>query len=157
MLAGDYYVKVYGYQGAKNPNYTLTVLSIGPDRYEDNDDQAIVDASPEGETNSPNLGYVGSELLIDDLTMEDGADWFKFVLGNTGITTDYVAIDAGNLTLEVFKDDGVTPVNAADYVGWWQAVSLLRRAGRNLLREGVRRAGREESKLHSRHFGHSSR
>jgi hypothetical protein len=126
LLAGDYYVKVYGNLGAMNPDYTFIASPVRPDRYEDNDSAAIVDGRPEGETDSPNLGYVDSELLIDDLTLEDDADWYSFYFGGWGIATDYVAIksDSYNLTLEVFEADGTTPVGSADYVGDWLAVSM---------------------------------
>jgi hypothetical protein len=89
---------------------TLTIGGGTPvpasDRYEDNDNKAIVDARPEGEANSPNLGPIGlTGLAITGLTMEDAADWYKFQMDAPGTAGDVVRIDfsnaMGNLDLAV--------------------------------------------------------
>ena len=126
--AGYYYVKVYGYQAATNPGYTLTFFPLAPDAYEDNDTQAIVDARPEGGVNSPNLGTIVAEKIITGLTMEDTADWYKFKLAAAGSTNDFVRIDfqqsQGDLDMVVYKSDGTTILGSSMGKGDSEIVSL---------------------------------
>ena len=129
MPAGTYYVKVYGYQGATNPNYTLTLFPLTPDRYEPNNSQAIVDARPEGGVNSLNLGLIApAGQTISGLTMDDAADWYKFRMGATGTAADVVRIDFlnshGNLDLVVYAADGTTVVGSSTGTGDSETVNL---------------------------------
>jgi len=81
-----------------------------PDRYEENDSIAEVNGREEGGTDSPNLGLVNAHLEINDLSMEDSADYFKFRLNNTAGPGDYVRIDSpygeGDIDLTLFDADG---------------------------------------------------
>jgi hypothetical protein len=128
LPAGTYYVKVYGYQGAKNPNYSLAILPLSADDYEDNDSKEIVDARTEGGTNSPNLGVIGSGRIISGLTMDDDTDWYKFKMDATGTAADVVRIDFmnshGNLDMVVYRADGTTVQSTSAGVGNSEIVNL---------------------------------
>ena len=58
----------------KNPNYTLGILAILPDSYEENDSWG----------GAADLGKLEAELEITDLTMEDSGDWYRFEMLDTG-------------------------------------------------------------------------
>jgi len=114
LPAGTYYVSVYGWQGAQN-DYSLTIETPlgGDDPYENNNSKAIVDARPEGGTNSPNLGVISDVVVIDNLAMvADSEDWFRFETPAAGRRGDYVGIrfshDDGDLDLELLDANGNT-------------------------------------------------
>ncbi len=105
--AGTYYVQVYGFQNAVNPNYTLIVNAplidaIDEDAFESND-------SP-GE--AFDLGASEGFLTIDDLTIHQprDEDWFRFETLAEGSNADYVAIDfehaEGDLDLRLHSATG---------------------------------------------------
>ncbi len=106
LAAGTYYIYVYGFKGAKNPDYTLNidtpVLTIPPDAYEPNDtlDQAS------------DLGIVSGAKTIDNLTISSAADQdvFKFTTVSQATTADYVQINfanaQGDLDLAIYDDAG---------------------------------------------------
>lgn len=105
--AGTYYVQVYGFQNAVNPEYTLTVDAplidaIDEDRFESNDSA--------GEAFE--LGAAEGFLALDDLTIHqpDDEDWFRFETLAAGANADYVAIDfehaEGDLDLRLHSATG---------------------------------------------------
>jgi Ca2+-binding RTX toxin-like protein len=121
---------VYGYNGATNPNYTLTVDpgTATDDAYEDNDSKAITDARPIGGANSPNLGTLSAPRVLSALKLMDGRDMYRFEMSGTGTVADYVQIDfthsQGDLVLDVFRSDGTTLVGHSDGTGNTERVSL---------------------------------
>jgi len=78
--AGTYLLRVYGYQGAMNPDYALTIdapgISAG-DRYEPNNAFGDVIGT------SADLGPVAGPRLVEDLSLHtaDDSDWFRFEIG----------------------------------------------------------------------------
>ena len=128
--AGNYYVKVYGYQGATNPNYTLDPFRpFFPIATRTTTARRSWTARPEGGANSPNLGPIGSSgRIISGLTMEDGADWYKFQMDAAGTAADVVRIDfanaQGNLDLVVYRADGTTVVGSSTGTGDSEIVNL---------------------------------
>ncbi len=66
-----------------------------PDRYEPNDSRAEVLGRVVGQINSPNLGPVNPQLVIDSLTLHTSTnhDYFRFYLNSTGTNTDFVKIN----------------------------------------------------------------
>jgi hypothetical protein len=81
-------------------NVARVIVSLGPpppavpDRYEENDSTGAVDVRVEAATNSPNLGLVTSPLVLDNLSMEDEADYFKFRLGQAAAPGGFVRMDS---------------------------------------------------------------
>ncbi|MEO5367506.1 MAG: PPC domain-containing protein, partial [Magnetococcus sp. WYHC-3] len=93
--AGTYYLQVYGFNGATNPNYTLSVrlpeeAASTDDRYEDNDTATTAYA----------LGTLTAETSLTDLVVMAGdADWYSFTLSSTGAAQSFVGIDFDGLAV----------------------------------------------------------
>ena len=107
LPAGDYYLQVYGYAGASNPNYDLTITAetgIIGDRFEDNDNSGNpteIRFSATGEANE------------DNLSIESGDDdWYSFSLAQQGGFGDEVSINflhsLGDLDLELYNANDTT-------------------------------------------------
>ncbi|MFI5381185.1 MAG: clostripain-related cysteine peptidase [Tepidisphaerales bacterium] len=106
LAAATYYIYVYGFNGATNPDYTLTidtpVVTLQPDAYEPNDtlDQAS------------DLGTVSGAKTIDSLTINTPTDQdlFKFTTVSQATSADYVQINfanaQGDLDLALYDDAG---------------------------------------------------
>ena len=109
------------------------------DRYEENDSPADVDARPEGLETSPNLGPVGLARVLDKLSMDDQADYFKFHLAETaglggfvridspyllGSDLDLILLDSNGAVLSFSASDGnleqvsLASQPAGDYYAW---------------------------------------
>ncbi|MGK7952907.1 MAG: clostripain-related cysteine peptidase [Xenococcaceae cyanobacterium] len=119
---GTYYARVYGYSGAENPDYSLTVdvpaITTGDDSYEDNDnfDNAANITEKIGQ-NIEQLVIAGSD-----------EDWFKFTLDAEGQDGDFVEIDNFNsyladLDLELY-DAGGYLINSSTSVSDTETISL---------------------------------
>jgi hypothetical protein len=83
-----------------------------PDPYEENDTRQQVDARPEAEPNSPNLGLVNARRDIDVLSMEaNDPDWFKFRINRPGGPGDFVQINSiysgSDLDMRLYNSMGV--------------------------------------------------
>jgi hypothetical protein len=107
--AGTYYIRVYGYLGAKNPNYSLSVNLARPvadDAYENNDTLST----------ARDLGPLTSALTVSNLVMADGHDWYKFSMSGAGTSSDFVAISSsstqGDLDLELYSSGGTRLANS---------------------------------------------
>jgi hypothetical protein len=103
LAAGIYYVRVNGYLGATNPAYSLRVNLAAPlidDSYENNDTR----------TTARGLGTLASARTISNLVMADTHDWYRFYMGGSGASTDFVSIgflnSQGNLNLELYNSSG---------------------------------------------------
>lgn len=82
-----------------------------PDPYEDNDTKAITDARTEGAAFSPNLGLINSVKVINGLSIEDSADWYRFRLNQAGTSSDFVKVASsqtigGDLDLQLCNSSG---------------------------------------------------
>lgn len=86
--------------------------TIDPDRFEQNDSRAETGARPEGTVNSPNLGPVGPERTILDLTIDapNDDDYFRFYMPATGGGGDFVTIsfdhDLGDIDMSLMTESG---------------------------------------------------
>jgi hypothetical protein len=105
LPAGTYYVKVFGYQGAVNPQYTLTLDApepIGPDALQPNGTLA----------QATNLDSLAGLSLIPNLTITKGsADYFRFSVGSIVPGAQYSAgisftSAAGALRLQLLNSSG---------------------------------------------------
>ena len=109
LAAGTYFIRAYGYQGAQNPAYSLTVsvtsstttpAPVTDDTYENNDTFAT----------ARDLGSLSAATTISTLVMADGHDWYKFTMGGAGTTNDFVAVSSsstqGDLDLELYNATG---------------------------------------------------
>ncbi|MEW6358544.1 MAG: FG-GAP-like repeat-containing protein [Planctomycetota bacterium] len=124
--AAVYYIRVYGYGGATNPSYTLTInaptapASIAEDWAEPNDGSGT--ACDLGQVQLTNT-YTG--LTIDDDPAEE--DWFQFEITNTGQPWHQVMIEfqnsQGDLDLEIY-DNTVTFIAGSYGVTDSETVSL---------------------------------
>lgn len=126
--AGTYYVRVYGYRGVTNPNYSLGInlsksapVSAPDDAYENNDTQAL----------AANLGTLTTNANLSNLALTDSADWFRFTTTATGTSANTVAINfqnaQGNLALQLYNSSGMM-LDASNGVGNSESVSLAGRA-----------------------------
>ena len=81
-----------------------------PDPYEENDSIAQVTDREEGGTGSPNLGLVNARREIDNLSLEDTGDYFRFRMNKTAGPGDYVQIEspymAGDMNIILYGADG---------------------------------------------------
>jgi hypothetical protein len=107
--AGTYYLKVYGYDQAVNPSYTLLLntpsTSIVPDRLESND--SVAQATP--------LDTLTGTSQVTDLSITPGDnDYFRFTTVATATPAHTVAITfnqaAAGLALELYAADNPVPV-----------------------------------------------
>jgi hypothetical protein len=103
LSAGTYYIRVYGYLGAHNPSYSLSVNLARPvsdDAYENNDTLAA----------ARDLGTLTSALTVSNLVMADGHDWYKFSMSGAGTSSDFVSVSSsstqGDLDLELYNSSG---------------------------------------------------
>ncbi|MBW4492767.1 MAG: pre-peptidase C-terminal domain-containing protein [Oscillatoria princeps RMCB-10] len=106
LAAGTYYAEVYGFGGAENPYYSLSVVAPATggatldDRYEENDDLASATAVD-----------LQQQSYFDNLVIQSGdSDWFSFNLAGTGGYGDEVWIDfwhqLGDLDLRLYDASG---------------------------------------------------
>ena len=100
LPAGEYYIKVYGYEGATNDAYVLTInapqTKVLPDALQPNNIPTL----------ATNLDDASNIRNLDNLAVTLGSqEWFRFTLPNTGTATnpsigtsaDLVSIDFDNL------------------------------------------------------------
>lgn len=105
LPAGQYYFKVYGYEGASNPNYSITItgpeLNVSPDRFEPN----------ENASQAVDLNSLKGVSRLSNLTITPGdVDEFRFTTGVTGGVSDSLAVEFaqanGNLNLQLLDANG---------------------------------------------------
>ena len=119
--SGVYYAKVVPHAtGGTIANYTLQVAApgaTGDDQYEPNDTKLEVDAQPVGGVNSPNLGVLTATRTINNLVIDDAADWYKFQTQGVGTTANSITVsydvNAGDVDLYLYASDGTTLVRSA--------------------------------------------
>ncbi|MFM6089603.1 MAG: pre-peptidase C-terminal domain-containing protein, partial [Dolichospermum sp.] len=103
LAAGDYFVQVYGYNSATNPNYSLTINAPGGDGYEVNNTN----------TTATNLGQITGLRVIDNLSLHTSSDqdWFQFTIANAGRESDYVRIEfthsLGDVDFKLYDLNGI--------------------------------------------------
>lgn len=127
--AGTFYVRVWAPDGDQ-VNYSMTIKpSVDlADAYEENDSRNQVDGRTEGGFESPNLGYVTGNRVIDELNMlDDTEDWYRFRMIDHGAGRNNVSISfnhsQGDLDLAVYRADG-TLVGTSYSVSNGESVSL---------------------------------
>ncbi|MBL8064488.1 MAG: pre-peptidase C-terminal domain-containing protein [Chthonomonadaceae bacterium] len=119
-------------------NHVLVPLSIGtapgaqPDAFENNNSIAEVDSKPESGVNSPNFGLLKGIKELKKLSMNDSQDWFKFRMGKTGTSGDYVRIQSswmrtGDLDLQLYNSAGTLLASSTGAYNYEQ-ISLSGRA-----------------------------
>jgi len=123
LPAGVYYARVYGHNGAKSPNYTLTidapVSTIAADRLEVNDTQAT----------ATDFGVVEGKLTREQLTIHNAndLDLFRFELAAKGRQGNVVQIDFrhafGDLDLEL-RDWDMRVLTGSYGVQDWERIDL---------------------------------
>lgn len=128
FAAGTYYVRVFGYRGTTNPNYSLGVnlskaapVTVADDAYENNDTQAT----------AANLGTLTSNASLSNLALSDTADWYRFTTTATGTSTNTVSLSfqnaQGNLALQLYNSSG-TVIASSNGIGNSESISLAGRA-----------------------------
>ncbi|QEH32938.1 hypothetical protein OJF2_14280 [Aquisphaera giovannonii] len=125
--AGTYYARVFGYNRAANPVYSLTLRAPGDDEY---DVSPRNDASGNASNLNDTAGNVQGEKVLGHLSIGAGdVDWFKFTTARAGGVNDYVRIDfwneLGDLDLDLFASgDLSTPVRSSAGAGDRERVPL---------------------------------
>ena len=124
LAAGTYYARVYGYRGATNPSYSLTISPRVPlvdDALESNDTLAT----------ARDLGALVNVQTTSNLVMADSHDWYRFSMAGPGAAGDRVAIDfqhwQGNLGVELY-DAGGTRLGVANGTTGHEEISLAGRS-----------------------------
>lgn len=112
-------------------NTSRILVNVGPnptavpDAYEENDSVAQVNALPVGAPNSANLGTLSGIKVINNLSIEDANDFFKFTLSSTGTLGDYISIGSpyagANINLRLLNSSGTvlassTSSTSYDYI-----------------------------------------
>jgi hypothetical protein len=120
LAAGGYYVQVFGYEGARNPDYTLDInpaVGNGDDSFEEND----------AFTAAANLGTLTARRTVTGLVMGDSQDWFRFTMPGAGAAANYLAVQfqhaQGDLDVRLYDAAG-TLVRASDSPTNEERVSL---------------------------------
>ncbi|VXD15184.1 Peptidase C11 clostripain [Planktothrix serta PCC 8927] len=109
LPAGEYKVKVYGYDGASNSNYSLSVTApvtssstagIQPDLRETND-------------TAETASLVSNTTKIENLNIHaaNNQDWFKFNLTSQGLSSNQIVVDgfqhaSGDIDVELYDATG---------------------------------------------------
>jgi hypothetical protein len=103
LARGTYYIDAYGYLGAQNPNYSLTInrrAALVDDAYEENDSRLA----------ARDLGTLAEVKTVSSLVMADSSDWYKFTMNGPGTSADYVATSfqhaQGDLELALYNSAG---------------------------------------------------
>src|SRR5262249_41132391 len=105
LAAGTYWVRVYGYSGAVNPNYTLTISAPrapAGDGFEPDDTRAT----------AHDLGTIRGSARSPALSTPSPTDqdWYKFTTTGTGASGHFVHIDfthaLGDLDMKLFDSGG---------------------------------------------------
>ena len=127
LAKGTYYVRVYGYRGTTNPNYSLSIALAGAvqaptdDQYENNDTQSA----------AASLGTLSANTTLSNLMLKDSADWFKFTTTATGTAANTASISfqntQGNLALQLVNASG-NVLATSNGTGNTESVSLSGRA-----------------------------
>ncbi len=127
LAKGTYYIRIYGYRGVTNPNYSLGITLGGAvqaatdDAYENNDTLAT----------AANLGTLTTNASLPNLKLLDSADWFRFTTTATGTAANTATITfqnaQGNLALQLVNASG-TVLATSNGSGNSETVSLLGRA-----------------------------
>ncbi len=97
-------------------NISRVLVAIGPppatvpDAYENNDSMTITNGRPEGAANSPNLGLVLKNRVIENLSMDDDNDYYRVKLHAT-TAADYVKVMSpylrtGNINMRLLNSAG---------------------------------------------------
>jgi hypothetical protein len=148
LAAGTYFIRVYGYLGATNPAYSLSInlgVSGGgtsgggsggssgggssggstpttDDAFENNDSRET----------AYNLGQLSVPSTFSSLVMADGNDWYRFAMSSKGGAGNVVSLSSpttqGNLNLELYNSAG-TRLSGSSSLTNTEEISLLGRAG----------------------------
>jgi hypothetical protein len=107
---GTYFVRVLGFNGAVNPNYSLVVNTPGDDIFEANNTRATAKDLSNLRT-SPLKTWQNLSLTAAD------NDWFKLTLPSAGTANDFVSItfnhSLGDVDLELYNSSGTRILSSA--------------------------------------------
>jgi hypothetical protein len=133
LAVGTYYVRVVGYNGATNPNYTLAINAPGGDNFEENDTK---DQAKDLTTFRTTYQKSWENLSLDD------DDWFKFNLPSKGTGNDYISISfddsLGDLDLELYNSSGTTKIKSSAGVSNIEQISFIIRKNGQKIKNNVR-------------------
>ncbi|PSF34929.1 hypothetical protein C7H19_18145 [Aphanothece hegewaldii CCALA 016] len=149
--SADYYVRVFGYGNATNPNYSLTVnapISNTGDWLEANNTQATAKDLNTQFSQQLQAGETFIQLGVDaekPLSIHNNTDkdWFKFTIASAGQLGDYASISfdhtAGDLDLYLYnsptattsirKSEGIANTQTIDLKGLAAGTYYLQVAG----------------------------
>jgi clostripain len=124
LAAGTYALKVLGYGGATNSDYSLSIKA-----------PFIAEAGDWSESNNTSATAKDLGTIVDfyskgNLSIHQTADvdWFKFTLGAAGSLDDRIGINfdhgKGDLDIQLYKADGVTLISESKGVTGTEQVSL---------------------------------
>lgn len=126
LAAGTYYVRVYGYNGARSPNYTLTIKAPQPpagDVFEPNDTRQT----------AKNLGQIRGQASYSNLSIHSTTDrdWFQFSTVAAGANGHFARIDfshsQGDLDFRLYDSSG-TLLTTSNGTSNSELISLAGRA-----------------------------
>ena len=131
----EFLVRVYGFAGATNPDYELSITGpvgddVSPDEYEDNDTLATASRIGDFRANRTGATEIQNLISVEDLTIHSDSvidqDWFAFQTQAEGISDSQVAIQSaqGDLTLALFDVDGNLIAESATEGSSYETLSL---------------------------------
>ncbi|MCA9186861.1 MAG: T9SS type A sorting domain-containing protein [Pirellulaceae bacterium] len=98
LPAGLYFLRVTGFNGDTNMNYSLRFLS--DDKYEPNDTRA----------NAADLGLINGPSRISNLALKDAADWYEFRINRKMLSSEQLRVlfanNSGNLDAALYNSNG---------------------------------------------------
>ncbi|MFM6318009.1 MAG: pre-peptidase C-terminal domain-containing protein [Dolichospermum sp.] len=127
LTAGSYYLQVYGYNGAVNPDYSLFInppQGVTGDWAETNNTAATAK-----DLRTLNGLWTSSDVNSQPLSITTGdQDWFKFTITRAGTAENNVGItfshDLGDLDLELYDATGTTQLRNSNSVNDYELVDL---------------------------------
>jgi Ca2+-binding RTX toxin-like protein len=150
-LSGDYYIKVFGYSNATNPNYSLTVsapISSNGDWLEANNTQATAKDLNLQFSQQLQAGQQFIELGTDpekplSIHNFNDVDWFKFTIATAGKQGDFASIsfshtvgdldfylyDSPTATTALRKSEGIANTHTIDLQGLTAKTYYLKVSG----------------------------
>nr|NCR10038.1 T9SS type A sorting domain-containing protein [Microcystis aeruginosa LG13-11] len=129
---GTYLLKIYGYLGATNPNYTLTLNvpeTITKDKFEDNNTKnTATDLTPLGKNQTQSLLTLISPTNNLSIDQPGDQDWFKFAIVETARTNHYAEINfdytIGDLDLALYNATDTKAIRTSSVIGNLERISL---------------------------------
>jgi hypothetical protein len=131
LASGEYYLQVYGYAGAQNPNYSLTINApvVGVINPGDTIGTILADAY-EANDNKEGSYLIRESGIIPNLNIHarGNDDWFSFILAEDGRISDRLRLDLnhsqGDIDIQLFDRENSFAIRQSQGVSNTEVISL---------------------------------